>query len=188
MATLDYKSSLVRYHRYLQSVQKQPMFKASLFLILSLLLIIVLVVAALKPTLVTIASLGGEIKQQREVEKKLDKKISALIVGQQLLSENAQRLVLLDAALPVEAQYGQWGKQMERLASQSGVRVTVLLEDEKKFTITVEGPYSQLRLFLGGVENLRRLMTIENMQITQRASMLSLTIRGQLESYAQKQD
>ncbi len=186
MATLDYKSSLVRYRRYLQSVQEQPLFKASLFLVLSLLLIIVLVVAALKPTLVTIASLGGEIKQQREVEEKLDKKISALIAGQRLLSENAQRLVLLDAALPVEAQYGEWGKRMESLASQSGVKVTVILEDEKKFTITAEGPYAQLRLFLGGVENLRRLMTIENMQITQKSSILNMTIRGLLESYAQK--
>ncbi|KKU94798.1 MAG: hypothetical protein UY27_C0031G0004 [Candidatus Gottesmanbacteria bacterium GW2011_GWA1_48_13] len=186
MAALDYKSSLVRYHRYLQSVQKQPMFKASLFLVLSLLLIIVLVVVALKPTLVTIASLWGEIKQQREVEKKLDKKISALIVGQQLLLENEERLALLDEALPAAAQYGKWGKRMESLASQSGVKITVILEDEKKFTITAEGPYAQLRLFLGRVENLRRLMTIENMQITQKSSILNMTIRGLLESYAKE--
>ena len=186
MAALDYKNSLVRYRRYLQSAQEQPMFKASLFLVLSLLLIIVLVVVALKPTLVTIASLWGEIKQQREVEKKLDKKISALIVGQQLLLENEERLALLDEALPAAAQYGKWGKRMESLASQSGVKITVILEDEKKFTITAEGPYAQLRLFLGRVENLRRLMTIENMQITQKSSILNMTIRGLLESYAKE--
>ena len=122
MAALDYKSSLVRYHRYLQSVQKQPMFKASLFLVLSLLLIIVLVVAALKPTLVTIASLWGEIKQQREVEKKLDRKIENLKAGGKLLSENEERLALLNEALPAAVQYGKWGKRMESLASQSGVK------------------------------------------------------------------
>ncbi len=162
------------------------MFKTSLFLVLSLLLTIVLVTVALKPTLVTIASLWGEIEQQREVEKKLDRKISALIVGQQLLLENKERLALLDEASPVAVQYGKWGKQMENLASQSGVKITMFLEDEKEFTIVTDGPYPQLRLFLGGVENLRRLMTIENVQITRGPSILSMTIRGQLESYAKK--
>ena len=57
MATLDYRSSLLHYRRYLSVVQKRPILRASLFLILSLILLIILVATALRPTLVTIAGL-----------------------------------------------------------------------------------------------------------------------------------
>ena len=50
---LQYKNSLARYRKYLQVVQSQPLFVASLWVILSLLLVILLVVMAIRPTLVT---------------------------------------------------------------------------------------------------------------------------------------
>ena len=40
----------------------------------------------------------------------------------------------MDEASTEAVQYGKWGKQMENLASQSGVKITMFLEDEKEFT------------------------------------------------------
>jgi tetratricopeptide (TPR) repeat protein len=78
MATLQYKNSLSRYRKYLQTVQNQPLLKASLFLILSLVLVIILIATALQPTLTTIADLIGQISKQKTLEQKMDAKISAL--------------------------------------------------------------------------------------------------------------
>jgi len=186
MAPLDYKNSIARYRRYLATVQQQPLLKASLYLVLSLLLIIVLIWAALRPTLITIASLSGDIKQQEEIEKKLDVKLSQISQAQQVLSANEARLVVLNQALPVGEEFSAWGKRMEELAQESGVVLTgVSLENYQNFSLTVQGNYSQLKSFLDRVESLRRLMKIESSQIVS-AEKLTMTIKGKLESYEEK--
>lgn len=188
MAPLDYKTSLARYRRYLATVQQQPLLKASLYLVLSLLLIIILIWAALRPTLITIASLSGDIKQQAEIEKKLDVKISQISQAQQVLSANEAKLIVLNQALPVGEEFSTWGKRMEDLAQEERVFLTgVSLENYQDFSLTVQGNYFQLRNYLGRIENLRRLMKIESTQIVS-AENLSVTIKGKLESYEEKQN
>ncbi|GEM_PF-4171136 len=182
MAQLDYKNSLTQYRRYLTAVREQPMFAASLWLVLSLVLVIVLVSAALRPTLVTIASLLGEIGQQSEVERKLDKKIAAVTAAQAVYLKNESRLSALDEALPVGKKYAAWAQRIEGLAA-----VGWTLTDGKDFTISLTGDFSGLRQFLATVENLRRLVEIENVQLSKGAD-LTLTIKGVLKSYEEKQD
>lgn len=186
MAPLDYKNSLARYRRYLATVQQQPLLKASLYLVLSLLLIIVLIWAALRPTLITIASLSGDIKQQAEIEKRLDAKISQISQAQQVLSANEDKLIVLNQALPIGEEFSTWGKRMEGLAQEEGVVLTgVSLENYQDFSLTIQGNYLQLRNFLNRVESLRRLMKIESAQVVS-AENLTMTIKGKLESYEEK--
>ncbi|KKR91977.1 MAG: hypothetical protein UU42_C0006G0016 [Candidatus Woesebacteria bacterium GW2011_GWA1_41_13b] len=186
MAPLDYKTSLARYRRYLATVQEQPLLRASLYLVLSLLLIIILILAALRPTLITIASLSGDIKQQGEIEKKLDAKITQVSQAQQILSANETKLLVLNQALPIGEEFSIWGKRMEELAQESGVTLTgVALENYQDFALTVQGNYIQLKSFLNRVESLRRLMKIESVQIVSSAN-LTMIIKGKLESYEEK--
>lgn len=169
-------------------VREQPMFAASLWLVLSLALVIILVWAALRPTLVTISSLLGEIKQQSEVEKKLDKKISGISAAQAMYLKYESRLRVLDEALPAGRKYAAWAIRLESIASESGVKVGEWsLTEGRDFTISLAGDFPGLRQFLATLENLRRLVEIENVQLDKKESLM-LTIKGVLKSYEEKQD
>ena len=186
MAQLDYKSSLAQYRRYLAAVREQPLFAASLGLVLSLTLIIILVSAALRPTLVTIASLLGDIKQQSEVEKRLDKKIAEVTAAQAEYLKNESRLKVLDEALPMGRKYAAWGMRLEDVASGSGVKITEwsLLEG-KDFSVSLTGDVAELKRFLATMENLRRLVEIESVQLAKEKE-LTLVVKGVLKSYEEK--
>lgn len=188
MAQLDYKSSLAQYRRYLAVVREQPILQQSLWLVLSLGLTAILLVAALKPTLVTIASLVGDIKQQEGIEEKLDKKISVVTAAQNEYTQNQSRLQVLDEAIPVGKKYAVWAERMESLAMATGTQVASLtLIGGKDFSISVTGEFANLRKFLSTLENLRRLADIENVQLN-KESGLTLIVNGTLKSYEEKQD
>ncbi|KKU28934.1 MAG: hypothetical protein UX80_C0007G0013 [Candidatus Amesbacteria bacterium GW2011_GWA2_47_11b] len=188
MAQLDYKSSLTQYRRYLAVVREQPILRQGLWLILSLGLTIVLLVAALKPTLVTIATLLGDIKQQGSIEERLDKKISAVTAAQNEYTQYQSRLQILDEALPVGKKYAVWAERIESLAAATGVKVTGLtLVEGKDFSMTLAGDYAGLRQFLGVAERLRRLVDIESAQLNKEAG-LTLIIKGVLKSYEEKEN
>src|SRR3989344_745526 len=121
---LDYKSSLVRYRRYMQLVQEKPMIKASLYVTFSLVLMIILLVLALRPTLVTIAGLAGEIRTKSELSEQLNDKILKLQDAASLLSQNRDRLKLLDEAVPEVTEWLRLVAALESMASGSGIVVT----------------------------------------------------------------
>lgn len=188
MAVLEYKSGLVLYRRYLETVQQKPVLRAGLYLVLSLVLIIVLIITALRPTLVTIASLLGDIKQQGSTEKRLDTKIAQLTTAQQTLSQNQDRLEILDQAIPNGDKFASWADRLSGLASQSGVQITqVSMDDKFAFSITTTGEYLQLRQFVERLENLRRLAVVNNVQLV-KTTELQMTVKGVLQVYEEKQN
>lgn len=192
MASLEYKGSLHRYRRYLQSVQQKPLLRASFYLILSLTLVIILVFAALRPTLITITSLFGQIRQQNELEQRLDKKIGLIKKAQLELTTATNKLVFLDEALPLTAHIGPWTDTIDSIASQSGLIANQVVvntipaarpwsEDAFAFDITISGPYSQLYQFLQILQSVRRLIVIDAFQITRDPAVeniLQLNITG----------
>jgi hypothetical protein len=200
MAPLEYKSSLARYRRYLQSSRNRPLWKASFYTILSLGLVIFLVLVALRPTLITIASLIGEIRQQREVSQKLNEKISAISRAQQELAQVSGRLVLLDDSLPIEVRVGKWDETVQLIAQETGI----LLEDlsvsditivdpasnssQMKFQLTAGGVFENLKQFVQIFEGTRRLILIDDVKIARSSineGQLLLTISGTLGNFDQ---
>lgn len=191
MAQLGYKSSLAQYRRYLEAVREQPLFRASLWLVLSLVLVIVLVVAALRPTLMTIADLLGDIKQYREVEKRLDKKIADVKAAEDVYWRNEARLEVLNEALPVGQKYASWAMRLEDIATESGVRVAEWsLIEGKDFTVSFVGDLPELKQSQSVLENLRRLVEIGDVKLSKdkEKKELILTVKGVLKSYEKKQD
>jgi len=196
MATLQYKSSLGRYRRYLQTVQAQPLLKASLFLILSLLLIIILVLAALRPTLITIASLLGQINSQQQLAAQLDHKIATIREAQQQLAAVSSRLVYLDAAIPTQADISLWTNSVQKVASESGVAANnISLSDLPvgrvsqpnllAFKLNVVGPYDRVYQFLQFLESLRRLVKLDKIAVTRDSkdgTQMTFDISGALEA------
>ncbi len=168
---LSYKNSLAQYRRYLDAVAEQPLLQASLFLALSLILIIILLVAALRPTLITISSLVGEISQLRQIEAQLNEKIAQLNAASSLYSQVSSRLAVLDQALPTTAQAGPWSQTLTSTALASGINIIrISLTDIEisqptsesiGFSLTAGGGYTQLNQWLKTVENLRRLTLLK---------------------------
>lgn len=192
MATLQYKSSLSRYRRYLQTMQNQPLLRASLYLILSLVLMIILIAAALKPTLVTIAGLIGQIKEKQALEQKLDAKINTLKEAQQQLALASSRLIYLDEAIPQSAAISTWSDSMQRMASESGVAITnitlvnipvahVAQATPLGFQLTATGGYDQLYHLMQSLQNLRRLIKITKLNLANSTTEgLLLNVTGEL--------
>ncbi len=123
---LDYKSSLARYRRYLQVMREQPLIQAGVWTALSLGLVIAVIVLALKPTLMAIAGLLGQIKEDSTIVTKLDDKIVKMQKASSELQALLPREAVLDEALPSQTNWDSWTAKMFSIASQSGVQVMQL--------------------------------------------------------------
>jgi hypothetical protein len=196
---LNYKSSLSRYRRYLQTMQEKPLWMASLWLILSLILMIAMVTWALRPTLVTIAGLMGQIKQEKILSEKLDEKIRAAQKANDLLDEVRPRLAILDEGLPQQSKWNEVADRLQKTATQSGVQVsginldgipiignlttTTDLGNRQRneqislpagvqgvsFVLIGKGSYLQIRQMLTSLQDMRRMTVINTAQITKEA-------------------
>jgi hypothetical protein len=188
---LNYKSSLSRYRRYLQVVQSKPLFTTTLWVILSLILLIVLIVLALRPTLITIADLLSRIKQQNQVSQRLDSKMLEVQQALAALEDTRDKLYLLDIALPKEALWNELSSNLVGLATQSGTVLenivvnkiplspdeltgtkpgTVIISMPKeiipiKFTIIAKGQPENIRSLVELVERMRRVSIVNMVQI-----------------------
>jgi Tfp pilus assembly protein PilO len=204
---LDYKSSLSRYRRYLQLVQSQPLWTASLWVILSLILLIALLVLALRPTLVTISGLVGQIKQQEEISQKLEEKMITVQKALEGLDAISPKMPLLDEVLPKQSEWDILASRLEKIATESGLQVTsiviekiplafgtpvptgtpVLVESRipegilaVKFIISASGEYTQIRKMVLDLENLRRVIVLSSVSIdTNKDGVLIVTVNGE---------
>lgn len=204
---LDYKSSLGRYRRYLQMVQSQPLWSASLWVILSLILLIVLLVLALRPTLITIADLVGKINQQKIVTAQLEERIVAVQNAISSMENQRDRISLLDEALPLDMKWSELAATLEAVAVESGISVENIVigkialtpteiannKSEKleisslpvgvipvRFSITALGDFQSFRTLVERLEKKRRVMILTAVQIsTDKTGALTIAIQGE---------
>ena len=205
---LEYKSSLARYRRYLQLASAQPLWHASIYVILSLILLIVLIFVALRPTLIKISSLLGEIKSQQEIVAKLNRKIMNLQRAGELLDKNKSLLVNLDQAIPSDAEWESWVQSIQAYATESGVLLNTMYIGPSQvvgkdavraegrpgivipvvlptgvtgldFSVELVGNYEQLRLLVKQLEANRRLPKLTSVQISrEKDGTLKMRIAG----------
>jgi Tfp pilus assembly protein PilO len=203
---LDYKSSLSRYRRYLQLVRERPMWSASLWVILSLILLIVLLVMALKPTLVTISGLLGQIKQQKEVSVELDKRIVEVQKAIAELNSIKDERPVLDKALPQVPDWENLANELSSLATDSGLMTTDLVINKVpllptesftssggeiinqlpkgvipvSFTLTMTGEYTQMRQVVTEIQSMNRVIMITSVDISiDKKGMQVMTLNGE---------
>jgi hypothetical protein len=184
---LDYKNSLSRYRRYLQTIQSQPLLGPGLWTVFSLLLLMGMLLFALKPTLVTISSLLGQIEQRKTVSAALDRKIYSLQQASDQLNKVKDRLGLLDQAIPQISDWNTLTRKFEGVATESGVELTKIeFKDisvlnstpsgdivtnlpqgtsSVAFTITGTGEYASMRTMIERLEKIRRILVVSKSQI-----------------------
>jgi len=187
---INSKNEFPRYRRYFTDLgrlsQRLPI-RSFGWLSFTILVITFFALAAIKPTLVTIAQLNKEIEDKTEANQKLQQKISSIVAAQKTYTKNINLLPLLDEVLPEKNEFPQVAIFLEELASSSGVELRSL-GFEKVFTkktvsaenkdvnlssmplnisLGVAGEYSNLKEFLKGLESSRRVIKVESTSFSQ---------------------
>jgi hypothetical protein len=137
---------------------------------------------ALRPTLVVIAGLLGQIRQNREIVAKLDEKIVKMQQAGLEMDKVAARLPMLEEAIPEGPEWKSWSEKIIGIASQSGVQIVNMevgpapisgkweeSEGQIKnlgFVITASGTYDKLKQMVVTIEDTRRLNVLSDVQFT----------------------
>ncbi len=83
--------------------------------------IIFFAIFAIKPAVVTIIGLVGEIDAKKTVIAKLSNKINNIVQAQDIFSQVQERYQIIDDALPSRPRYGQAATQYQMIGQNSGI-------------------------------------------------------------------
>lgn len=197
------------YSTYLAKVSKfydKKEVKIYTNLILTLVTISFFALFAIKPTISTIASLAKEIKDQEEVAEKLDQKIKSLQLAKKEYNANKSKLYLINEALPLNPETALFLGQIEILAQENHLELSSVqteglaikgesIKNEKKIVskkanpsfntqLILTGEYPQIESFLKAINNLRRIVSIENISINKSKKDSTATLSFKLETEA----
>lgn len=177
-----------RYAQDLRRYYRMPAVQVSLALVLSLFVMAVFIVFALRPTILSIVTLQKTIAESKKTLTQLDAKVKSLQVAANQLEKLKPSLPSINASIPNEgANYSPLTQDLEVLALQSGVKIeseslgpTLLFSrilspfkpDKKQtvvalaFTARVTGSYPAIDTFLSGLLTMERIVSLDNATIT----------------------
>jgi Tfp pilus assembly protein PilO len=180
----------------------KPVTRISVALIMSLLCIGFFALAAIRPTLETMAQLLKQIDEKKALDVKLTQKISALSSAQRQLNDKENLFPLISLAVPNSAEFNDLVVVMEKLATDHQVAFgaaqieKVPLEDpvgkvgsstklvSYPITLSFTGSYDNLIALMKEMSNLKRVIVIDRFDITPNTSdqasnlVLTLAIRA----------
>lgn len=208
---LDHQKEFQRYKKNyskkFKSFYDQPLIQASLSLVLSLAAVSFFALFALKPTLVTIATLWQEIKTKKEVDQKLTQKIKALKQAEISFAQAEKEINFIDKALPQTADFLRLEREIEFLSFKNNLVLSSArfgnfdiftkttpqeTEDgqERKegipltFRLTLGGSFQNLKNFLSDLESLDRVATLDKISFSKETEIenaeLQIALTGKL--------
>lgn len=202
----DYFKKYKRYYHYLGPVFRKKTVKSYTYLILTFFTASFFAFSAIKPTVVTITKLNRKISDARYSNQLLEEKIKTLSLGQELISSLGNDLNVLGESLPKKTNLDRLINQIKSVSLNSSTKITSLsfsvvsLREEKNsinqrslrtipFQITVEGEYLSLLSFIENIQQLRRLITIEEITITKKTEkegVFKLNLSSKVNTYQLK--
>jgi hypothetical protein len=207
---LGWRGSYTRYKEFFLNIsalyKKRAELRAFLEIILSLSTIIIFLLFALKPTVLTIIDLVQQIREKQSTLSGLTKKISDLQKASGLLQQNQASIQNVNIAVPTLAKPNILAGQVVGLATKNSVEVlgfsinqiTLVGTSTSKshsdfkplpgnvvempFSISVRGPYPDLIAFIKDFENLRIATKIDTVgvssSITDKGLIIVAVISG----------
>jgi len=157
---------------------------------LTLFIILLFVIFAIRPTALTIFGLLGEIEEKEEIDLRMRQKINMVLTAQEEYALVQERVSLIDSYLPVTPSIGQGITQVIGISANSTIelgpinisRVELINEKgfkrkkkESKFAVNLEplalaigssGDYLSLRSFITDFLEVRRMILIDRYQIS----------------------
>lgn len=115
------------YRRYVRNLaimyQKRQDIKMFVEILLSLTVIVIFGMFAIRPTLVTVIGLNNEINGKRDTIIKLDDKIAALSDAQRVYDTNIDVITIINEAIPKTPYPVEYARQIEGLAQKHGLSI-----------------------------------------------------------------
>ena len=191
---LGWRKDYLRYRSYYLNIvniykQRQD-FKVFLELILTLAAVSFFALFALKPTILTVIELLKEIEAKEKTVEQMNTKIQNLQQAQTLYVQEEAKITLLETAVPDDPAPDLFVRQIEGLATSYPVNLlgitigeVTLLGEEKiqrakdnlqplpeeskgiSFSISIAGGYQGLVNFLSALEDMRRPVKIDALNI-----------------------
>ncbi|HOX96318.1 MAG TPA: hypothetical protein PLI45_02965 [Candidatus Woesebacteria bacterium] len=198
MASLINNEKYALYYQKIGLLYKRPEVKASIEIILSIFSVIILITAAIRPTLVNVATLQKKIEDQEAVSRKADTKITQLLNAQKQLQTHASNLGLFDEAVPDNFSYTGMSERWEYLARKNNVNIeSISLPGYTLYgkgivkgdwssrivkpsanniivstaTFSVTGKPLNVVAFLNDVENMDRLAVIDSVSLSKQLGL-----------------
>lgn len=164
------------YKRYVKNIaliyQRRKDIRAYIELLLSVSVIVIFSIFAIRPTILTIIDLNREIEEKQIVVDTLNSKIRDLDAAQDIYNKNRRTIALADSAVPNGPLPDIYARQVEGLAKKNGVviigmltsRATITSNSEAmaissenlEFSINISGEFSEIKDFLVDFNNMRR--------------------------------
>lgn len=211
---IGWKKEYLRYRSYFLNTmslyKKREDIKTYLEIVLSLVAISFFGFFALRPTLLTIAELLKQIENKKEIVSQMDTKIRNLQKAQNILTQEASRIKIVNFSIPSFPQPQSFMYQIESLAAQSQIQVLGINVNEVQlkgkppesststkeintfpdgikgmtFSINAMGTYQNIFSFLKNLENLRTPVKISvlgiNISKSEEGNTLALSITGKM--------
>ena len=186
-----------KYYHKLGVVYERPEIKASLEVIFSVFMVLVLIFAAIRPTLTNLAALQKRITDKESINTKADKKIGQLFAAQEQLTEYSSSVGFFDNAVPSKLSYTDILGRIELLARENNLSIeslsvpgtrgfgegkavgewsTRLLKPDNEGMVAVpvdfqvSGRPDQIKNYLIQLESLDRLITIKSVNLIKEVS------------------
>lgn len=210
------QTSFRRYGRFYRNVSKyagQEKVLVSAYLILSLFTISFFAAVFIRPTAITIAKIWREIQDKKQVNIKLDTKISALEEAQSIYTSIESDLTVVDKAMPKNSDYLRLAQELEYLASINEVdyifsdfgSVTVYPKEavdetassigEHLLSLSFQGSLPKLQALILDLENFDRFLSVQSLTLTPLGGVnnsgdfeLSVTIESTVYSFPEGLD
>lgn len=187
-----------RHYNYLlkaKNLYQLPIVGVSTTLILTLAIVCVFAFFAIKPTLITITKLNKELKEKREVNKILEKKINNLKKAQIAYAQLIDSLILINRALPEKVGFNQAASQINFLTfsnnlvllSASFGKFDIVASPSEStetntldFNISVYGSYPDIKNFLQELENIDRVVQINSVVFSNKTKTDQIKLQSDL--------
>lgn len=150
---------------------------------LSLLLMVIFLAFAIRPTLNTVLELNKKLNEARQANQRLEAKIQSISRAQANLQEVEPRLSLVDEAVPQKELVLDFLNQVQLLAGQYNLALTSLVHNEGErlnFTIAGSGAYPEIKSFVSHLEELPRLAQLDNLQLALEEENLEFSFEGEI--------
>lgn len=137
---------------------------------------------AINPTLSTIAQLQRELEDKQEVYRKLEEKIKNIALLQQQYDTMQSSITLVTDAIPHTPEASELTAQLQQLGKNNSIVInrsqifevdipnkkaaTKDLQQSFAFSLTAEGSYTNMTQFLTDLVSFDRIITIENIALT----------------------
>ena len=205
------KAKYSRYGDYLTKLKKvyqRKEIKLYTDLVLSFAAIIGFAVFAIKPTITTIFRVYKELKDQQEVNQRLDTKLENLRQAKKIYKKIEPDLHLLEEALPKNPNPDLFTAQLEQLARRNNCKISALsigsvnlkgeveIMDEQKTkkasqesqlsingSLQVFGNYQDLVSFFTDLFNFRRINDVSSVSISKANSTYELQAKVNFATY-----